>query len=67
MSLGSGPTQEGADAPTEFAAGRDSSMWIDFAPAEFYPYLAGLLYISSDPQSLGFTASDGPTPARAKN
>jgi hypothetical protein len=54
------PTQEGADAPTEVAAAATGSTNIYFTPVQFDPYAAGLLYTSSDPQSKGFTASDGP-------
>jgi len=38
---------------------------IYFNPSAFDPHLAGLVYTSSDPQSQGFTASDGPTQAQA--
>ncbi len=39
-----------------------SIMGVVFDAPEFDPYAAGLLYTSSDPESLGFTASDGPVP-----
>jgi len=56
------PTQDGADMPTAIAApGSGGSMYIYFSVGEFDPYAAGILYISSDPQSQGFTVSDGPT------
>jgi hypothetical protein len=55
-------TQDAAEWPTEFTAGSGGSSYIYFAVSQFDPYAAGLLYISSDSQSLGFTASDGPVP-----
>ncbi len=55
-------TQEEAGWPTEFAAGSGGSSYIYLTVPQFDPYAAGLLYISSDPESYGFTASDGPAP-----
>jgi hypothetical protein len=46
----------------EFDAGSSEATYIDFDPAQFNPYGAGLLYISSDSQSKGHTARDGPVP-----
>ena len=44
------------------AVGRSGGTAIYFTLAQFDPYAAGPLYISSNPKSQGFTASDGPTP-----
>jgi hypothetical protein len=56
------PTPEVSDAPHEAAAGANAAWLLFFAPAQFDPNVAGLFYTSSDRQSVGFTASDGPVP-----
>lgn len=56
------PTPEVSDAPLEAAAGANGAWLLFFTPAQFDPSMAGLLYTSSDPGSVGFTASDGPVP-----
>jgi hypothetical protein len=58
------PTETGADVPTAIAApGSGSDIYLYFRVGDFDPYAAGLLYVSSDPESGGFTAMDGPVPA----
>ena len=56
------PAPEVSDAPHEAAAGANAAWLLFFTPAQFDPTVAGLLYTSSDPESVGFTASDGPVP-----
>jgi hypothetical protein len=45
------------------AAGGTDSAGLYFTVPDFDPYAAGLQYVSSDPSSAGFTASDGQVPA----
>lgn len=57
------PIDEVAEVPPPVAAGSTDGRAIYFFVQNFDPYAAGILYVSTDPGSAGFTASDGPVPA----
>jgi hypothetical protein len=59
------PTLEEADAPHEAAPGSNLTRFIFSTPVQFDPHSTGLLLISRDPRSEGFTASDGPVPTES--
>jgi hypothetical protein len=57
-----GPTDQASDELVLVAPGSGDNRAIYFTAPDFDPNAAGLLYVSSDPGSAGFTAGDGQVP-----
>ena len=56
------PTDQASDELVLVAPGSGDNRAIYFTVPDFDPNAAGLLYVSSDPGSVGFTAGDGQVP-----